>query len=357
MGYALWMDGETVNALLGRQVHVAGSFFNSGNGQVAGGCLPSGGGLAVSAGSGMSVNVSTGYAVIPSSSGSTYGGYLGAAMSATSGLTVATSDPVNPRIDLVCATVSDVGTSSSYWELQVITGTPAASPAAPALPSNSIPLASVLVPAGSTNVSGGNITDARIFVAGQGGIIPVRNLGAALSALASAGYEGLYVHDQATHRLVHYNGSGAQKVPVLLPWQPVLARRTTSVGSVSTAQTCLTAAITTDGSTDIEVYFQCCGIESSASATPFGGTFVLKLDSSVLTAAQAPLNSLAGGAFAVWGATTIHHVTSGAGGDTPSAGSHTVEVDFIGGGDGIHTIYAYAAAGQPMQLWVRPVPQ
>ena len=36
-GYALSMDGSTINGLLGRTQHIAASFFNSGNGQVSGG--------------------------------------------------------------------------------------------------------------------------------------------------------------------------------------------------------------------------------------------------------------------------------------------------------------------------------
>src|ERR1700689_2818512 len=94
IGYALWMDGSTFNAQLGRQAHIAASWLNSQSAQVYSGVMPTGGSLAVAAGSGMQVVVSSGYCVIASSSGSTYGGYLCAAMQATS-LSVAASDPVN----------------------------------------------------------------------------------------------------------------------------------------------------------------------------------------------------------------------------------------------------------------------
>jgi hypothetical protein len=46
----------------------------------------------------------------------------------------------------------------------VVAGTPAVSPAAPATPTNSIVLATVAVGAGATTILAGNITDARTLV-------------------------------------------------------------------------------------------------------------------------------------------------------------------------------------------------
>jgi hypothetical protein len=79
-------------------------------------------------------------------------------------LTIAAANPSNPRIDLVCATVSDsyyTGTSNTV-AFSVITGTPAASPVAPTLPANSISLATVTVGAGVTQILTANITDTRV---------------------------------------------------------------------------------------------------------------------------------------------------------------------------------------------------
>jgi hypothetical protein len=81
-------------------------------------------------------------------------------------LTITTADPTNPRIDLVCATVRDAFYSGANNDVifQVIAGTPAGSPVAPALPANSISLATVAVGAAVTQINTANITDTRTLV-------------------------------------------------------------------------------------------------------------------------------------------------------------------------------------------------
>lgn len=80
-------------------------------------------------------------------------------------LTLATSNPTNPRIDLVYVQVidnpPDTGTTGGI--IGVVTGTAAASPTVPALPSNGvcIPLAQILVGANVTSITNSNITDVR----------------------------------------------------------------------------------------------------------------------------------------------------------------------------------------------------
>lgn len=80
-------------------------------------------------------------------------------------LTVSTADLSNPRIDLVCVTVNDsfYAGAANNVTFQVIAGTPAAVPVAPALPLNSLSLATIAVAAGATSISAGNITDTRVF--------------------------------------------------------------------------------------------------------------------------------------------------------------------------------------------------
>jgi dihydroxyacetone kinase DhaKLM complex PTS-EIIA-like component DhaM len=82
------------------------------------------------------------------------------------GLTITTANSTNPRIDLVCVTVNDSYYSGSADNvvLQVIAGTPAGSPVAPATPANSIALAEVYVGAGVLSISNSNITDERVQV-------------------------------------------------------------------------------------------------------------------------------------------------------------------------------------------------
>lgn len=123
--------------------------------------------LAITANSpvGMSVLAASGWAAIVGTIQPNMGTYV-AYNDATVTLTIAAANPSNPRIDLVCMTVND-----SYYTgatdnvvLQVVTGTPGTSPVAPALPANSISLATVAVAAAATSINNGNITDQRVVV-------------------------------------------------------------------------------------------------------------------------------------------------------------------------------------------------
>lgn len=68
-------------------------------------------------------------------------------------VTISAADGTHPRIDLVYA--KEDGT------IDVVTGTPAASPTVPSLPANSCALAQVLVGTSVTTIASGNITDVR----------------------------------------------------------------------------------------------------------------------------------------------------------------------------------------------------
>jgi hypothetical protein len=80
--------------------------------------------------------------------------------------TIATANPSNPRIDRVCITVSDAYYAGALNQvaINVVTGTAAASPVAPAIPDNSISLATIAVAAGATSIVTANITDTRTAV-------------------------------------------------------------------------------------------------------------------------------------------------------------------------------------------------
>lgn len=110
----------------------------------------------------MTVNAGSGWCSIVSSTSNAgvYVGYNDAPVI----LTIATSDATNPRIDLIVATVNDQAYSgvTNNITYQVITGTPAGSPTAPATPSNSISLAQIAVAAGVTTITSANITDTRV---------------------------------------------------------------------------------------------------------------------------------------------------------------------------------------------------
>ncbi len=83
---------------------------------------------------------------------------------ATQVLAIAASDPTNDRIDRVVLRVYDDTFDSSgddFADIEVLTGTPDASPVAPAEPSTAISLATILVQNAVTQIVNGDITDLR----------------------------------------------------------------------------------------------------------------------------------------------------------------------------------------------------
>lgn len=115
--------------------------------------------LDVTAPGGMFIAVGSGEVLMPGGSTATQGLYYGL-NDATVTLGIASSDPTNPRYDLVCATAKDANYSggTTAWVIQVITGTPSSSPAVPALPSGSVPLKKVFVGATVSTIVPGNLT-------------------------------------------------------------------------------------------------------------------------------------------------------------------------------------------------------
>ena len=121
------------------------------------------GDLVVSATTGMVLSVAAGWAAILGNYQTNQGTYMVYNDGATNA-TIATADPTNPRIDLVCITVNDAQYSGNLNSvvINVVTGTPAGSPTVPSTPTNSIALAQVAVAAGTTTITSGNITDRRV---------------------------------------------------------------------------------------------------------------------------------------------------------------------------------------------------
>jgi hypothetical protein len=123
--------------------------------------------LAVTAGSGNSVNVATGEVWIPGSSASHMGAFYGY-NDATVNLGI-TPNASNPLYAIITASVNDQaytgnpGVTNNTWNLLVTQGTPAPSPSVPSTPSNSILLAQVLVPANAASSASYTITDKRVL--------------------------------------------------------------------------------------------------------------------------------------------------------------------------------------------------
>jgi hypothetical protein len=151
---------------------------------------------------GLSVLVTSGWAAIVGTTQANMGTYVGY-NDATVVLSVTTADPTNPRIDRVCLTVNDAYYTGALNNavLQVVAGTPAGSPVAPALPANSISLATVAVGAGATAITNANITDTRVLVTTnipESGDISSVTAGTGLSGGGSSGAVTLSINTAIT---------------------------------------------------------------------------------------------------------------------------------------------------------------
>ena len=114
---------------------------------------------------GMSVRIASGWAAIVGTTTSNMGVYT-VFNDATTVATITAADFTNPRIDLVCVTVRDAFYSGANNDVifNVVAGTPAGSPVAPATPANSIALATVAVAANASTITTADITDVRVLV-------------------------------------------------------------------------------------------------------------------------------------------------------------------------------------------------
>lgn len=119
----------------------------------------------------MQVQIAAGIGFVPGTHATNQGTYV-AVNPGTVTLTLTTANATNPRIDLIVLQILDSQYSgaSNLGQLARVTGTPSASPTAPAVPSTSIALAEVRVNANVTSVSNASITDRRVSTSAFGGI-------------------------------------------------------------------------------------------------------------------------------------------------------------------------------------------
>jgi hypothetical protein len=127
------------------------------------------------AGANLSVDVSGGQLVIAGTDTAGQGYYMcGAPAGIAANLAINGPPPAGQsRIDRIVARVYDtavIGGSTNGWTIEVVEGTPAVSPTAPALPPSSLALARVTVPAALAAVVAGNIVDERTYWAGPGAV-------------------------------------------------------------------------------------------------------------------------------------------------------------------------------------------
>lgn len=338
IGEALALDGPTYDASDFRNVEAAAMAWNATG---RGGVLMGNNRLQVTVTSGMGISIAAGAAIIPSAAGATDGAYRAYNNQARS-LTVTTSDPTNPRIDIVVIGVNDLGTSSSTTFIEIVAGTPASSPSAPATPPDTILLANIAVGAGVSSINSGNITDQRFYTAGPGGIIPV-----ATTSTIATGVTGQYAYDTANDRIFHLTASGAKQAHTL-PWAPQQGNGNGAY-SGSTAGTLCSVTVTVDGSTDLEIHACWRGYNTDgALATASTATFNIYLDASSLKACNVENRSTTG---ATLGGSAMFHITT-SGSDRPTAGTHTVALKYT---DSASTsLHPGAASGG--EIYVRAVP-
>jgi hypothetical protein len=347
----MWLTGCTYDGDGGNDLRNSGitAFFydpgiisGSAIGVLAGVC--GGAGLAVAAGSGMTVTVQPGSFVVPASATPTAGGYA-ATLASQATLTVATADPSNPRIDIAVAYVYDAGTSASYGAVEYIAGIAAPTPSAPAPPANSVILATIAVPAGTTSAGSLAITDSRTFTAAAGGIL-VAPKGTV------TGYPGQLAFDKPSGSFYHNGAAGGSPQMLTLPWAEQMAAVTANTNVAGEATVTLASVtITTDGYTDIECTYKWSGIEQ-ATETPSQLEIQLWIDSTqadgtwIASGLAAGLNNQGG---------SVTYRTGGPLGATPGAGTHTVAMKAANTSGGGNVITVLGHPTRPLFLRVKPV--
>ena len=312
--------------------------------QVAGGVFPGMGAMAVSTAGGMNIQVAAGYVCVPNSSSALQGGYIFGLMNAQT-FTLTAASLSNPRIDIVVANVSDTGLPSAAAYVQVIAGTPAASPSVPTAPGNSITLGQVLVGAAVNSVTSANITDTRAYVVAPGGILPI-----ATEAQAPALPASQFMYNIATNALVVGTGTaGVTGLPAILPWAPQIAVKTSNTLAASAGALTSVLSVTTplmDGLTDIEIYLKWGGVQGSAQYITIGAYVDNVLADSVqVESLETTAHPTAGG--------SVHFYTSASqsgAGHTPSAATHTIAFQFQAGGTGTGTTDGIVATSTAVTL-------
>lgn len=279
--------------------------------------------LKVAVASGLSVTVNAGAAAIQGSAALNAGAYT-AVSDSTVTLTCSAADTVNPRIDSVCVTVTDLGSSSSNAVVQIITGTPASSPSAPALPSNSVLLCNITVAANATTLSSGNLSDQRQFIAANGAIKPVLNSG----LYPTVGGSSMYFHDLALGRLKRLNSSGVVVAPSTVAFAPVTAASGNATANSTTLVNACSATVTVDGNTTVKLTVSWKYINTS-STTAGNGCVISATRGSTVFAQTIKYARMANDTLDGGGITWF---------DTPAAGTYTYNIGISTQGAGTFTL-------------------
>lgn len=348
LGVPCWVDGPPLDAGVPFRTYDVGCrVLDVGTAaavQVPGGVYPGLGAMAVTASSGLSVQVAAGYCCVPSPTVG-QGGYIFGTLTAAA-LTLASADPDNPRIDLVVAYVDDTGSSEGGCGVTAVTGTPATVPTAPSLSpppawaTATLVLAQVTVPPAAATLTPGAITDQRSWVVAPGGVLPISSPAAAPAAPPSQ-----LMYDLSRGLLVQGTGTAGTVGLLGGAWSPALAFQKTPL-SDSASRGALTPVlsvnVTTNGVTDLEVYAKWPGLYVSAG--PLIVTMTVAVDGTVLDQAPVYVQSVTstapgnGGSFRAY--------TSALNATTPAAGTHTVTFGFQSASTSATTTLACSSTAQ-----------
>lgn len=226
----------------------------------------------------MTATVGPGRAVVQ---GSALQGAYPVALDADITVTFADGDPLHDRVDVVVLRIHDGvfdGSARSEATVEIIEGTPAATPAVPALPALTLPLANVTVRAGAGAGTGGiawdtDKADVRTTLVSAGGILPVYN-----NAALPGGYAGQY-RDSATGTLERWNGTA---------WLPAVTQQWSHVQTFDdgcTTSTAYTPTLTNRTLSSLTFTFTA---PSSGAAILHFGARMMTEGSTTTTAYMAP---------------------------------------------------------------------
>lgn len=168
----------------------------------------------------MSVDVAAGSCLITGTESASQGAYWLENL-ATLNVTITAADATNPRKDLIVAKVqdSDFSGATDAGSIVVVDGTPAGSPAEPAVPDNAVVLAMVDVAALASSIVDANITDRRTSTSGQDRIAASGGIIRALSTaqLPASPAEGQFAWQADQGQLMVYT-STAWEILVKANW-------------------------------------------------------------------------------------------------------------------------------------------
>jgi len=180
----------------------------------------------------MSGTVSPGRAIVQSTDSR---GAYPIALTEFENVTFADGDALYGRIDLLVLRIYDDvydGSGRTESVVEIVNGTPSATPAVPAVPDLALPLYEVTVPAGTSAGTGGipwttGLTGRRTATVGVGGILPIT------TDTANGSYPGQY--RDLNGQLQRWSGTAWADYPVLPTWQNWTPVWTTNTGSATPA--------------------------------------------------------------------------------------------------------------------------